>query len=614
MKKTILPTLVLLAFVLFQSNYTNAGDRKVLLERFTSSTCGPCAQANPTFEAFINSSDPNKIVTISYHMNWPSPGNDPMYWANVADNNTRRSQYGVNAIPDWLFDGVIQMYGGSSVQLQNAFNSRTNILSPVNIIMTETRNGSTVNAKVDIYCEGYISTPIATVQFGVIENMVYYNGANGEHSFSGVMRKMLPTALGTSVLLLPGKKITLNYSYEIDPSWNSNLISKLVFVQGTPLEIINAGTLTNDFNLYSLPAYKTVIQGQSQNADYKIYIPSVASGYNSPVTFSYEVIPPTPGITATFSNGNVISNFPDSLSVNVSSTPGVATGEYQVVLTGTSASGKVHKTIVNYLVGKNYCVIGPNRSQISYKVDNVSYNTSKVFTWDLNSNHTLEALSPQTFGNTRYVFENWSNGGTQSQTITVGTQESNFTANYKTQFRMIGIVDPSGLPVTISGAGVYHDSGLVNNISLSATQVQFNGHTYYFNRWEGTGNGSYTGNNPSPQISINAAIVQKAVFDTINVGISNYNTTIPDRFELYQNYPNPFNPTTNIKFDIAKSTFTSIVIYDMLGKEVSKLVNQDLTPGRYQYNFDASNFPSGIYYYRIKTDSYTEIKKMILLK
>jgi hypothetical protein len=285
-----------------------------------------------------------------------------------------------------------------------------------------------------------------------------------------------------------------------------------------------------------------------------------------------------------------------------------------VIVTGTSASGVVHKTVVNYLVGKNYVIIGANRNNVSLNVDNVSYNTSRVFTWDLGSNHDLNAPSPQTYGNSRYVYRNWSNGGNQSQTVSIDVNTSSFTANYGAQFRTLGQVDPQGLPVTINGVGSYYDSASVQNISLSAQQVQFNGKTYYFNRWEGTGSGSYTGSNPSPAITVNTVIVQKAIFDTINVGISNYNSLIPSKYELYQNFPNPFNPSTSIRFDLPRSSFVSIMIYDMTGRQVSELVNANLNAGAYEYNFNASSLSSGIYYYRINADNFSSTKRMMLIK
>jgi hypothetical protein len=617
MKTRILGILMISVLTVCFTVSSHAGDRRVIVERFTSSTCGPCGTYNPNLDAFLNSANPNDVVSISYHMNWPAPGNDPMYHANPNDNNARRSAYNVNSIPNWKFDGVININNFSNGELQSALAQRKNILSPITVVLTETRNGLTVNAKVDIYCESPVDNPIATVHFGVVEKIVNYAsppGTNGERNFPDVMRKMLPTAFGTPVVLLPGRRISLEYSYTISSTWVADQIRSIVFVQTSPFEIFNTGIATLDFNLISAPSYKTVPQGQSNFADFKVTIPSVANGYSSAVSFTAEVQPPTAGVSVNFPNGTTISNFPDSLAFRVSSTSAVPVGEYKVILTGTSASGKVHKTVVNYLVGKNYVVVGPNRNNINIVVDNISYSTSRMFTWDLGSSHTISAPSPQTYGNTRYVFQNWSNGGSQTQTVNINETSTSFTANYGAQFRMIGQIEPSGIPATINGVGSYYDSSSVQNLSLSALQVQFNGKTYYFNRWEGTGSGSYSGTNPSPAVTVNAVIVQKAIFDTINVGISNYNSQIPSKYELYQNFPNPFNPSTSIRFDLPKGSFVSIAVYDNSGKKVADLVNENLSAGAYEYSFNASVLSSGVYYYRINADNFSSTKRMMLIK
>ncbi|HMQ70329.1 MAG TPA: Omp28-related outer membrane protein [Ignavibacteria bacterium] len=613
MKKIISSLFVLLMFVSLYTNNANAGDRMILVERFTSSTCYPCALANPTLDAFIQNADPNRLTNISYHMNWPAPGNDPMYLINPNDNNARRTLYGVNSIPDWFFDGVINV-GTSQSDLQNAYNQRTDILSPVSLVVSENTSGNQVTVKADVYCEGFLSNPNATLQFAVVEKVVYYNGTNGETSYTYVLRRFLPNASGTLLTLLPGDKVTQEFTYTMDPAWNPDLIETLVFVQGRPFEILNAAYVTRDFNLVSSPGFKVLEHGIAGSGNFEVKIPQTAEGYNSPVTFTAQVIPATPGINIEFTGGNTISTFPGTLNAIVTSTAAVPVGEYQIVFTGTNGNGVTHKTFTNYLVGKNYITVGNSRPSLTYKVDGVEYTSSSLYSWDINSSHVIEAVSPQTVGNNRYVFENWSNGGNQTQTITINSATSNYTANYKIQYRLLGSVVPAGLPVTVNGSGSFLDSASNNDITLSAVQVSYNGKTYYFSNWEGTGSGSYTGPNTTANITMNGFIFQKAIFDTIDVGISNYNSQIPDKFSLYQNYPNPFNPVTNIKFDIAKSTNTSIVIYDMLGKEISSLVNQVLAPGSYQYSFNASNFPSGIYYYRIKTNEFTDIRKMILLK
>ncbi len=95
----------------------------------------------------------------------------------------------------------------------------------------------------------------------------------------------------------------------------------------------------------------------------------------------------------------------------------------------------------------------------------------------------------------------------------------------------------------------------------------------------------------------------------------------PDRYILSQNYPNPFNPVTNIKFDIPIAGFVKITIFDLLGREVITLVNEQMQPGSYNVDWDASNYPSGVYFYKIEvrqarssTGDFFESKKMVLMK
>lgn len=92
------------------------------------------------------------------------------------------------------------------------------------------------------------------------------------------------------------------------------------------------------------------------------------------------------------------------------------------------------------------------------------------------------------------------------------------------------------------------------------------------------------------------------------------NSQIADSYKLEQNYPNPFNPSTSINFSITKAGFTSLKVYDMLGKEVATLMNGNLNAGSYTATFDASSLPSGVYFYKLQTEGFSEIKKMSLVK
>jgi hypothetical protein len=109
---------------------------------------------------------------------------------------------------------------------------------------------------------------------------------------------------------------------------------------------------------------------------------------------------------------------------------------------------------------------------------------------------------------------------------------------------------------------------------------------------------------------------KKVYFDRYALvsGLINNNNETPQKYTLEQNYPNPFNPVTNIKFGIPENGSVQLKVYDILGKEVAELVNEKLNAGIYEVKFDAGSLSSGIYFYKLETQSYKETKKMILIK
>ncbi|NWF49197.1 MAG: VCBS repeat-containing protein [Ignavibacteriaceae bacterium] len=89
---------------------------------------------------------------------------------------------------------------------------------------------------------------------------------------------------------------------------------------------------------------------------------------------------------------------------------------------------------------------------------------------------------------------------------------------------------------------------------------------------------------------------------------------LPEKFELYQNYPNPFNPTTSIQYAISSRQFVSLKVYDILGNEIDILANEEKPAGTYELNWNARQFPAGVYFYQLKAGSFVQTKKMILLR
>ena len=619
MKFKFLLNLILLISVCMY-NFAFAGDRTVFVERYTSSTCGPCASNNPIVDAFMNSLTDAQIMGLSYHMNWPPPGNDPMYGYNIADNTARRNYYGVNAIPQLQMDGILTLEPNyNNAQLMNAFNTRTNLLSPVTLIVRQSDLGTdSMLVRVTVYCETAISTPSLTLHVAIMEKLIQYPsppGTNGESAFHTVMRKMLPSGTGTNIELTPGTRKDYEFRVAKDPLWVPGQVKAIAFVQRNTKEVLNSAWPLADFSLLPNTAFRVVNTGSAQSANFKVAVPYVANGYNSPVTFTGSVEGNPAGVSVTFPSGNVMNSFPDSLAFTVSSTGGVPAGVYHVVITGTNALGKSHKVVVNYNVGTNFVSVNVSKSNLQFKVDGTSYGASQLFTWDLSSNHTLAVSTPQVFNTTRYVFQNWSNGSTDSiQTVNINANISNYTANFKTQHKLTTNVNPGGIPVTFPTGNQFWDENSSVTLSVTPFQVQHNGKSYYFQRWLGGGVNSYTGTNPSTTLNMTNPMNQIAIYDTINTGISNLGTEIPEKYNLYQNYPNPFNPTTNIKFDLITSAYTSLKVYDINGREVAELLNQNLQAGKYEYSFNAAALSSGIYYFKLVSGEFNQIKKMILLK
>jgi hypothetical protein len=120
------------------------------------------------------------------------------------------------------------------------------------------------------------------------------------------------------------------------------------------------------------------------------------------------------------------------------------------------------------------------------------------------------------------------------------------------------------------------------------------------------------------RLSGGALSIWTAIID-YPVAVQNNKNTIPSRFELMQNYPNPFNPETKIRFSVPANrkqemTDVKIIIYDILGRQITALVNESLKPGSYEIGWNAANHSSGIYYYKLVTKDFTDTKKMVLVK
>ncbi len=107
---------------------------------------------------------------------------------------------------------------------------------------------------------------------------------------------------------------------------------------------------------------------------------------------------------------------------------------------------------------------------------------------------------------------------------------------------------------------------------------------------------------------------EKPEFDNVTVSLSGKNDAMPQEFYLAQNYPNPFNPSTTFEFALPTAQHVTLTVYNVLGQNVSTLVDENLSAGVHQITWDAANVSSGVYFYRLSANNNTETRKMMLLK
>lgn len=211
MKKVLL-LLLALSFAVFGA----LPERRVMLELFTSTTCPPCVAGNASLTSIISNSG-KYVAAVRYHMYWPSPGNDPFYHYNTAENGARRSNYGCNSVPMLFIDGV------QSNITQLAVDSRHNVPSPFSMKAYRSYDNFTAYSAdqgsgmfvVEIKNED--SKAYSFSLFGaLVENDVAYTGTNGDPMHHQVMIDMIPYAYGLKVDIEPGETKSIGYDYNVD--------------------------------------------------------------------------------------------------------------------------------------------------------------------------------------------------------------------------------------------------------------------------------------------------------------------------------------------------------------------------------------------------------------
>lgn len=227
------------------------------------------------------------------------------------------------------------------------------------------------------------------------------------------------------------------------------------------------------------------------------------------------------------------------------------------------------------------------------------------FAWaDWDADGDLDLFTARTFNenqnNAAYLNNGNANKWIEIKLTGNATNRSAIGSNVKVRAVING--NPVWLTRTVEGQSGYCGQnldlhfGLGNASAIDSIKVEWlSGATEY-----------YTG------VQLNQVI--RIVEGTGVIGIQTNSNEIPEGFKLHQNYPNPFNPVTNIRLDIPEAGNTKLEVYDSSGKLVSTLLNSRLNAGKYETVWNAVNFSSGIYFYKLTSGNYTETQKMVLVK
>ncbi len=289
----------------------------------------------------------------------------------------------------------------------------------------------------------------------------------------------------------------------------------------------------------------------------------------------------------------------------------VVDGTGSVIVTGTSTSAST---------GKDYLTVKYNNAGVQQWVKKYSRTSTSV--------DEAIGVTADASGNI-YVTGSCSGTGTPSLDYITLSYNSNGDARWTRSFTG-GLVgeDDVAASIDIDGSGNIYVTGSVktsgSDFDFGTVKYSSAGSVIWSVIYEGILSADdravkvKTDNAGNVYVAGNSSGLSGLDFMTVKysqpIGITPIGTEVPADFSLGQNYPNPFNPTTNIKLQIPKNGFVKLAVFDITGKEVALLVNEELGAGSYNVDFDASHLSSGTYFYRMETNSFTEVKKMILVK
>jgi thiol-disulfide isomerase/thioredoxin len=557
MKKMVL---LLLVFSLTMSVNVPAVERMVLGENFTNTSCGPCYNADPTINRLANQYA-DRFAVIRYHVNWPSAG-DPFYLFNTIENMARRSFYGVNAVPNMQIDGVDRGY--TYTQYETYLQQAMAIPSPLEVSITGVYNGVSRSGEIaiEVRAMDVISYNNLKFQCVLTETGIQYNAPNGIRVHNQTMRDMIPDANGESFTISQGDTVTFNRSFHVDPQINQDSCFIICFIQDSSTRtVLQSGKIQlPDITIYEGWGWLVGCVTDAHTGQGISAVVTVAN--RNPVILgecdndgNYSMLVPADSqwqLVCEFPNSNYY--LPDTAYVTVPENDTVVQ-DFELRRPAISVEMMPH----------NYPIFVSPGSYFSY-IGILENTTTEPQTFDF-----WIMLHSDLFGFYGPI--------TRYNNITLQPEQRVINFNVRQdipayaplgEYSYIAVV--GDLPQDI----VYWDSLLFTVIPPGSGDNE----TWNVSSW----------------------------FDDMP------ETGLPDEVSLNSNFPNPFNACTNIGFSLPAAGDVTLEVFNMLGQKVATLADGHFEAGDHNVAWDASEYASGVYFYKLAVGDKVLTKRMTLLK
>ncbi|HEX8516441.1 MAG TPA: T9SS type A sorting domain-containing protein [Bacteroidia bacterium] len=633
MKKS---TLLLSGILAVGSVALGQSQRLVLEEEFTQASCGPCASQNPAFNTLL-SANTAKAVSIKYQTNWP--GTDPMNTQNPGDVSSRVSYYSVSGVPDVRQDGVVIGSGAPSAITQTVINNEYAVASPFTINLTHTFSADYDSIFINcVITASQAFTSVGTLKGHVVMveetiNFATPPGTNGETEFFNVMRKMYPSAAGTT---LPS-------------TWTNNQTQTLTFARALPAYIYSKAQIgivafiQDDGNksvkqaAYSVPQPITTDIGTSALTGIPVY--QCATSFTPTVTIK-----------------NFGTNTLTSCDVNYKIDAGTVS---TIPWTGSLASGATATITLpaqTVTAGNHTFTSYTSNPNGTMDLDGANNQTVKSFTiiGAGSTSPLMEGFQLTTFPPAGWFISNPDNGptwtrrsgGTTAGGFAASTACSkidfyNSTAGNVDEFyaKNLDLTNASGVNLTFSVAHAQYNSTYSDKIEVKVSTNCGSSWTTVYNKagsvlaTTASTTSAFTPSNAGQWRSENVSLAafagqsnvmlkfvatseygNNAYIDDINISGLSVGIDEQSASNNVTVYPNPMTDNATVSFTLAESANVTIKVTNAIGQAVLDRNLGNMSAGEQNYLLDASSLSNGLYFVSLQVGKDLITKRVSISK